>query len=368
VVGSGRRIRNNFLPALDHLSPRLDVVGLWSPTRAHAEAAAAPWDIEVAASIEAVLPAVDTVIVSVATPAVRTVLETLAPAARRLILVVDTPIFGDPRHLPAVALLRRFAKVLVAEDYARYPQWDLVRAAVAGGLVGEPEQVELDHSGYRYHGLALIRSIFGYPFARRLRRRTVDGALHMEFGFGAGRSGRIVEPYDQRCGTTVVRGRTGIIVAGDHPDFPPPGTAPLGTAPSRTAPSRTAPPGSDLPVHRLETVGPDAAPLGFSLAGQRSALPALPSLLAAEVPDPSVFNALKTCGLLAVLSDLWNPGPPRYGYRDALYDHLATAWLRAAPGALDPAAHVDRNFVDLLEVAARLRPPRHGAVGARMAS
>lgn len=339
MVGSGRRIRNNFLPALDHLSSRLDVVGLWSPTRDHAEAAARPWGVEVAPSIERLLPSVDTVVVSVATPAVRGVLEALSPAAGRLILVVDTPVFGDIRHLPAVALLRRFAKVLVAEDYARYPQWELLRIAVADGLVGEVRRVELDHSGYRYHGLALIRSVFGYPFARRLRRRTVSGQLHMEFGFDAGRSGCIVEPYDQRRGTTVVRGTDGVVVAGDPSGAePPPDIA------------------ADLPVHVLRAVGPASAPTGFALGHHRTALPALPSLLAAEVPDPGVFNALKTCGLLAVLGDLWHPGRPRYGYRDALYDHLATAWLRAAPGAVDPAAHVDRNFVDLIEMAARLRP------------
>jgi predicted dehydrogenase len=63
VIGSGRRIRNNFLPALAHLAPRLEVNGLWSPTAAHAEAAARPWGFAVR-PVEATLASVDTVVVS----------------------------------------------------------------------------------------------------------------------------------------------------------------------------------------------------------------------------------------------------------------------------------------------------------------
>jgi hypothetical protein len=333
VIGSGRRIRNNFLPALAHLAPRLEVNGLWSPTAAHAEAAARPWGFAVR-PVEATLASVDTVVVSVSTPAVRSVLLRLQPDAHRLTLVLDTPVFGGLRDLPAVRLLGRFAKVLVAEDYARYPQWELLRTAVAGGLIGAPTHVELAHSGYRYHGLALIRSIFGYPFARHLRRRAAVGEVALRFAFGGGRTGRIVEPYDQRRGSTVVYGEKGSIRfgAGDVAG------------------------GEDPTVHRLRTLGPVDAPVGFALGDRTIVPPALASLLDADVPDPTAFNALKTCGLLAVLDDLWRPGPPVYGYRDALYDHLATAWLRSAPGAVDPAAHLDRNFVDLIEIASRVRP------------
>ncbi len=43
VIGSGRRVRNNFLPALDCLRDQAEIVGVWSPWREHAVDAAAPW-------------------------------------------------------------------------------------------------------------------------------------------------------------------------------------------------------------------------------------------------------------------------------------------------------------------------------------
>jgi hypothetical protein len=343
LVGAGRRVRNNWLPAIDRLDSRVELAGLWSRTRASAEAAAGPWSAPVVDQLSDVLGSVDTVMVSVATPAVSGILEQLLPEASRLRLVLDTPVFGDPRHLVALRLLRRFKQVLVAEDYAQYPQWVLTRQAIAAGLIGEPRHVRLDHSGFRYHGLALIRSVFGYPFARRMRRRRDGAFTRLDFMFGAGRAGTILEPYEAARGTTVVTGSDGVIAAG-------PGT-PL------VNPGR-------LPVHTIEPVGRPTAPEAFDLGPHTIALPELPALLEADVPDRTVFNALKTCGLLRILEGLWSDNPPAYGYRDALYDHLTTAWLRAAPGAVDPLAAARRNFVGLIETAARIRPLPRPSVAA----
>jgi hypothetical protein len=353
LVGSGRRVRNNWLPALALLDDRTELLGLWSRTPAHAEAAAAPWSTPTVPHIKSVLADADTVMVSVATHAVGPILEQLRPEAGRLRLVLDTPVFGDPRHLSDLRLLRQFKQVLVAEDYAQYPQWVLLRRAVAAGLIGRAEHVQLDHSGFRYHGLALIRSVFGYPFAQRLRRRRGGGTTLLDFAFGGGRTGTITEPYDRQRGSTVVTGTEGVIASGRG-----------------RLPESVAGRAGRGPVHVIEPVGRDTAPDGFALGPHRVDLPDLPALLDADVPDRSLFNALKTCGLVRVLDGLWSEGPPLYGYRDALYDHLATAWLRAAPGAIDPVAAARRNFVGLIETASRLRllPHPSSTAGERLAS
>jgi hypothetical protein len=266
------------------------------------------------------------------------VLARLATAAPTLDLVVDTPVFGQIRHLRSLAALRRFRRVFVAEDYMAFPQWELLRTAVADGLVGPVRSVELAHSGFRYHGLALARSILGFPLARVTRRRRTEDGNAYEFDFG--RSGRatIIEPYDQHRGTTVVRGRHATIVAG----------------PARGGP----PPADGTPLHRIVPIGTPGRPTGFRLAGRVVSPPALPGLLAADVPDRSAFNAQKTCGLMTVLGGLLAEGPPRYDVRQALYDHLTTAWLRAAPGSFDPFALLGHNHVDLLDGAlGSLRAP-----------
>jgi hypothetical protein len=336
IVGSGRRIQNNFLPALSRIPDRLEPTWLWSRTPAHAESVATPAGVSVAPSISAVLPNVDAVIVSVSTDAVPWVLEQLAPRADQLSLVLDTPVFGRARHLPAMRHLRRFRKVLIAEDYARFPQWVLARRAVAAGLIGDVRSIELSHSGYRYHGLALIRSFLDWQLPRGMRRRSIGGETTMSFRFDDGRVASIIEPYDQANGTTTITGSKGTIRFSSSP--------------------RARPSPGDGREHVIESLGPDGMPEGFALGDQVVPLPDLVPLLSLPLPDRSVFNAWKTCGLLDVLSELWSPDPPTYDYRQALYDHLATAWLRHASFPFDPAAALRINLVDALDRAMSLLP------------
>jgi hypothetical protein len=331
IIGSGRRIRNNFLPAFAQRRDQFEIVGLWSRTREHAERAASPWGVPVVDSPAAVLDAVDTVVVSVSTTAVRAVLGELAERAAQLSVVLDTPVFGQAAHLPAMATLRTFARVVVAEDYMNYPQWTLARRAVADGLIGEVRSVELAHSGYRYHGLALIRSLAAFDHVTVASRRRVGADVRFEFRLRRGLRGRITEPYDQARGTTTIIGEKGVITD----------SAQVGA--------------EHGPVHVLRPRG-DARPDGYLLDGPglpdglELDLPELPALLDAEVPDRSLFNALKTCGLLEVLAAV--PGEAfhsRYTYREALYDHLATAVLRASPLLVDPVAGAGGNIVGGLD-------------------
>ncbi|WP_261574402.1 Gfo/Idh/MocA family oxidoreductase [Frankia gtarii] len=325
IIGSGRRIRNNFLPAFAQRRDQFELVGLWSRTREHAERAASPWGVPVVDSPAAVLETVDTVVVSVSTTAVRAVLRELAERAAQLTVVLDTPVFGQAAHLPAMATLRAFARVVVAEDYMNYPQWTLARRAVADGLIGEVRSVELAHSGYRYHGLALIRSLADFDHVTVATRRRVGADVHFGFRLRHGVRGRIFEPYDQARGTTTITGEKGVITD----------SAQVG--------------GGHGPVHVLRPRG-DARPDGYLLDGLELDLPALPALLDAEVPDRSLFNALKTCGLLEVLAAVTGEAfHSRYTYQEALYDHLTTAVLRTSPLLVDPVAGAGRNIVDGLD-------------------
>ena len=51
-----------------------------------------------------------------------------------------------------------------------YPHFELMREVAAGGAIGPVHDVEMHRNGYRYHGLATIRSFFGFPL------RPVDAA------------------------------------------------------------------------------------------------------------------------------------------------------------------------------------------------
>jgi hypothetical protein len=320
LIGSGRRIKNNFLPAVAQLGDRIEVVGLWSPTPAHAQQAAAPWGLPVAPSLAAGLTRADTVMVSVSTLAVPSVLQQLLADAERLTLVLDTPVFGSLAHLPAMRWLRRFPRVVVAEDYMNYPQWELARDCVAAGLIGQVERVELRHSGYRYHGLALIRSFFGFPLATRVRKRRIVDGTQVDYVFAGGGAGRIIEPYDQARGATVISGTHGLI-------------------------------SDDLTVEdgrRVFYINTAPDQQGFSLGERHLELPKIAALMQGE--DSTWFNACKSCGLMRVLESIWEDNiNVRYDYRQALYDHVTTAAMSKLPVVVDPLAMRQRSYIDLAD-------------------
>lgn len=335
LVGAGRRIRNNFLPALAQLTDQLSVRGLWARNPEAAATAAEPWGVPVAPNLEAAAAGAEVVMLSITTAAVPEILERLMPAAERLTLVLDTPVFGAARHLRALPSLGRFERVVVAEDYAQFPQWQLARRLVADGVIGEVVDVELQHSGYRYHGLALVRSLYGYPYALAATRRGTE----LRFYFGRGRRARIVLPYDQARGATVIRGSAGTLVHGP---------------PSEGTPSELVPDAGAIAI-RLDRTGD---PPAFVAGDHRLALPALPTLLGAPVPDGSVFNALKTIGLMTALSAVYAADPPAYDHRQALYDHLTSAGLQLAPVLMDPFAPFHRNYVHALDRVLATTPAR----------
>lgn len=331
LVGAGRRIRNNFLPALAQISDHLAVDALWARNAEQAAAAAQPWGVTVAPNLEVASATADVVMVSVTTSAVPEILQRLVPFAERLTLVLDTPVFGSVRDLRALPGLSRFRRVVVAEDYAQFPQWQLARQVVASGVIGEVVDVELRHSGYRYHGLALARSFYGYPFARAAFRRGGE----LRFHFGSGRGGRIVLPYDQARGTTVIRGSGGALVHGEVAD-------------------RDTGAGPVIALRIDEHADPPAVVAGE----QRLELPRLPALLGAPVPDRTMFNALKTYGLMAALAPVWTAEPPAYDYRQALYDHLTTATLQISPILMDPFAPFRWNYVHAVDRVLAATPAR----------
>jgi hypothetical protein len=311
-VGSGQRIKNSFLPALSLLGDHVVPVGIWSRSQAHGEVVADAWGIPAVPDLAAAVQEADVVAMSVSTVANPDVLRRLAEWAGELELVIDTPVLRLA-DLRATRLLRRFKRVVVAEDYMNFPQFELARRASAGGLVGEVTSVELVRSGYKYHGLALIRSFFDFERPRIAYRSNGDGLTRTTFHFSRGRVGSIVEPYDQTIGRTVIRGVDGVIT--DDPLL--------------------AWTGQDLNL--ITGHGPPERPSRFTLGDFAIELPQIDRL--DRIEDLSTFNSLKTIGLSTVLSSLWHSNVnDRYTYREGLYDHLVTEVTRKVPLLADPVA------------------------------
>jgi hypothetical protein len=306
VIGSGNRVRSNFMPALSWLDDHVEVTGLWSRTAANAEAVASHWGVPARDSLAALVATQPHVIaVSVSTNAVPELLRALARRAPEAALVLDTPVLGRALDLPAARYLPRFRRVLIAEDYMNYPHFELMRTVTATGAIGTVREVAMHGNGYRYHGLATIRSFFGFPMTAAIRRIPAgEGAVSLSFRFGSDRRGVIKEPYVAGRGHTTVTGSHGTIT--DDPER------------------------EDALL--IEPTYVDGEVAGFRLADRELRLPQLAMLRRISPPETTLFNDLKTCGLIRVFESLWGDNlNSDYTYRQGLYDHLMTAIGRRLP-------------------------------------
>jgi hypothetical protein len=306
VIGSGNRVRAHFLPAFACLDGRIEVTGIWSRTHAHAREVADAWGFRAPESLAGLLDAhPDVIALSVSADAVPGLLAALARRAPDAMLLLDTPVLGRGRDLHAIRLLRRFRRVLVAEDYMNYPHFELMRDVAANGAIGRVREVAMHGNGYRYHGLATIRSFFGFRLATSMRTaRPEPGSVSLSLRFDADRRGRIEEPYAPQHGHTTVTGATGTITDGPAAD------------------------GALV----LRPVFADREVVGFRLAGHEISPPGLETIRRVSPPGGTLFAELKTCGLVRVLESLWSHNlNTSYTYRQALYDHLTTAIGRHLP-------------------------------------
>src|SRR5260221_2827850 len=198
VIGAGRRGQGNFLPALTCLRGEFSIVWVHSRTRERLRNVASCWNVEPAEWLDDdALLSVDAVAVSVPMEQNIPVVKMLEPHAWRVTVVIDTPITQSLRDaLICARLLAKFKSVLVTEDYMNFPEFELTRRAVAGNLIGRVSQVNLNGLGYRYHGLALLRSFADFAPVRSTRRRSLEGAgTEIDYRFRGGRSCCVIRPY-----------------------------------------------------------------------------------------------------------------------------------------------------------------------------
>jgi len=214
VVGSGQRVREVALPALQRLAGRFAVRQVWARSAKRLQIEGLPIDVapfsELAASD---LRGADLVYVAVAKDAVPSVLRRLSAFDVGAIdLLIDTPVVRF-KHFRHAARCRAFRNAWVAEDCVELP-W--IQAALAA--VGPLYRVELERSAYAYHGVATCKALFGASRVRRARRRPLGGrAAQRTLYFPVRGVARIVEPRDYSVGRLVCVGQGGSLSDAPRP-------------------------------------------------------------------------------------------------------------------------------------------------------
>jgi hypothetical protein len=350
IIGSGFRTKNNFLPALCCLPSEYEIVGIHSRTAERLLPVAEHWKVPAVLSLDHVdFQTVDLVIVSVPTSQNSNVLRRLLPHAARLSLLMDTPVAATVNQLAStLPLLRNFKQVLVAEDYMNFPPFALLRKALKDGLLGTLQGLTLYNTGFKYHGMALIRSFNGFGFVRRAWNRKA-GAFSkiVGYSFADGYRAIVVGPYRSRyvSGIITLEGSKGVAI-----DFA--GDSTFGFSGNR-------------PVYTLTAQrAKDNCLTGFSLDGAGGKysveLPEIRTMMAMDFADKSDLNLLKNSALLTILRALDEPGNINnsYGIDHMIYDVFVPKLALRGFLPFDPFLWLGSNVVSVLRAVSSLKVQR----------
>lgn len=217
IVGSGKRVREAALPALQQLGGRFAIEGIYARTAKRIEARGVEYEVLPLDELPAAsVRAADLLYLAVGKDAVPAVLDRLeAFEAGGLDLLIDTPVVRF-KHFRHAARLGRFRHVWVAEDCVELPWLDVVREAVAGGALGELRRAVFFQSAYAYHAVATLKAVLGSPRVLYGRRRRLGrGFGCRSLRFAGGRAALLFEPRDYAVGRFLLVGTRGSI--SDYP-------------------------------------------------------------------------------------------------------------------------------------------------------
>jgi hypothetical protein len=214
-------------------------------------------------------------------------------------------------------LLKDFKKVLVAEDYMNFPEFEMAREFAEQGRLGAIEAIFLMNTGYRYHALAAIRSFLNFPGIVRVQAiAAANGNFFIGFRFDGGGRGYVTEPNRRFDGGWAVVGKTGILASDES---------------CLQAGSSTLDQFVISPRWKSETDFD-----GFEINGtgthQFKAVPRYNELVGLGYQNRTRLNVMRNCGLIRILESLNEDNiNSRYSGYEGVYDSIASTVARRAP-------------------------------------
>lgn len=222
VIGSGQRVREAALPALASLPEAFELAEVRSRKPKTIESGGRKHEVLPLASLDqAALDGFDLIYLVVKKPAVPPVLRQMgALNLAHVDLLIETPVLLT-KHLGHRKLLRPFRNVWVSEDCSTLPWIDVAFEAAERAGWGPLQRALLDRSGYAYHGVALLRTLFaGQHLTSAGRKPASDGVRRRTYRYSQGGVGEVLEPRDYGVGALDLEFAGGRIT-----DRPEPGDA-----------------------------------------------------------------------------------------------------------------------------------------------
>lgn len=202
VIGSGQRVREAALPALASLPEAFELAEIRSRKPKTIESGGREHEVLPLEGLDqAAIDGFDLIYLVVKKPAVPLVLRQLGTLnLARVDLLIETPVLLT-KHLGHRKLLRPFRNVWVSEDCSTLPWIDVAFQAARDAGWGPLRRALLDRSGYAYHGVALLRTLFaGQELTSAVRKPAGDGLRGRTYRYSGGGVGEVLEPRDYGVG------------------------------------------------------------------------------------------------------------------------------------------------------------------------
>jgi predicted dehydrogenase len=304
VIGSGSRVKTTIIPALNCLSQKFKITGVYSRSQQSLEDLEKVWNLKTSNNLKDFdFPDIQLIIVAITTTNIPQVLAQLCEYdLKDKILMLDTPVLSSIKHLYCLNKFKKFKQVLVSEDCIALPQFLIAKDLIEQGKIGQLKKIWLFHSGYKFHGIALLRSLVSQQHILKTKT-THYGEKRFEFliEFPNSVTATVIEPRDYNIGRFMIAGSKGII--------------------------------TDYPLNSSENIEigyafQDQKLQGLTINGVLQEHNALDqafyqNLCYEKLPKFTLMNLMKIRGLMEILDSLEQEESPfQYQVSDGLYDAI----------------------------------------------
>lgn len=301
VIGAGRRVKGQVLPALGCLEDRFRVAAVCSRSEVELVYAGGRRRVVTTALDRVDFAGIDLIVMAVSLRQNARVLAQLAAKpVKRAVLLLDTPVL-PPAGLWASRYFAAFKRVLISEDTIALPPHLLARRLIDEGAIGRLERIFFFHNGFKHHALASLKLLAGSPIRRIVNRKFAGKLRQKEIEFQGGVTAVMYEPRDYASGKFLLKGDRGAIADYDY----------------AAGPVRRIGYQADGDLYRGLTLdGEPVPPAGLDQAYLDG--------VGGDVHDASLMNTMKLRGLMDLLAAaLEERSPFHYEAADGICDHLA---------------------------------------------
>lgn len=200
VVGAGRRVMEDIIPALESLHDNIAIRGIYAPHRGAVFGALRMHKVHSLRELPTETRNIRFIYIAVPASAVMDVLRTITTPDPETELILDTPVHPS---IITPEEKKRWKRVHVAEDSIFLPWMELYKDK-------KVKKINCSHSVYRYHGIALLRTLIGERIlvGVRLGARLWMRSRHVAL--------TVTEPRDYARGTLTINGTEPQIIIRNH--------------------------------------------------------------------------------------------------------------------------------------------------------